>query len=127
MNEKMRNGQKIESAAHELFHGFQKELREKGATVNREIGAYLFGRSIAMNLGYATLGYGNMATSSGKLYEDAMTKLLYSSAFNQQNYNVALKNFKIGASVNSGGLYNRFIIKSNDNHPAIKQLFPLIK
>jgi len=126
MNEKVQAGQKIESAAHELFHGYQREFGETGATVNREVGAYLFGRSVAFNLGNPTLGYGSF-TTSGELYEKAMTNLMFSSTFNQQNYNTAVNNFKTGASVNSGGLYKRFIIKSNDNNPVIKRLYPLVK
>lgn len=127
MNEKVQTGQKIESASHELFHGYQREFGETGATVNREVGAYLFGRSVATNLGYPTLGFGNYSTSSGQLYENAMTNLMYSPTFSQQNYNSAINNFKTGATVNTGGLYNRFIIKSNDNNPVIKRLYPLIK
>ncbi len=127
MNDKLQSGQKIESASHELFHGYQREFGETGATVNREVGAYLFGRSVAANLGYPTLGYGNYSTSSGQLYENAMTNLMYSPKFSQQSYNTAINNFKTGATVNSGGLYNRFIIKSNDNNAVIKRLYPLIK
>lgn len=127
MNDKVQTGQKIESASHELFHGYQKEFGEIGTTVNREIGAYLFGRSVATNLGYATLAYGNYSTPSGQLYENAMTNLMYSPTFDQQNYNTAIKNFKTGATVNTGGRYNRFIIKSNDNNPVIKRIYPLVK
>jgi len=89
MNKNVQYSQKIESAAHELFHGYQNEFGETGATINREIGAYLFGRSIAANLGYGTLGFGNF-TSFGTMYENAMINLMYSLTFSQQNYNAAL-------------------------------------
>jgi RHS repeat-associated protein len=125
MNKKVQYSQKIESTAHELFHGYQNEFGETGATINREIGAYLFGRSITANLGYGTLGFGN-STSFGTMYENAMTNLMYSLTFSQQNYNAALNNFKAGASVNVEGKYNRFIIRSNDINPVVKRFYPLI-
>ena len=126
MTDKIQYSQKIESSAHELFHGYQKEFGETGATINREVGAYLFGRAVATNLGYGTLGFGNF-TPSGELYEKSMTNLMYSNTFNQQDYSSALVNFKTGAAVNSSGIYNRFIIRSNDTNPVIKQFFPLVK
>jgi hypothetical protein len=60
------------------------------------------------------------------MYENAMTNLMYSLTFSQQNYNAALNNFKAGASVNVEGKYNRFIIRSNDINPVVKRFYPLI-
>jgi hypothetical protein len=125
-NSTMLESQKMESAGHELFHAYQTEFGESGATINREVGAYVFGRALATNLGYGTLGYGNF-TPQGQLYESAMQTLSFSPSFNQQAYGTAINNFSQGASVNVNGMYNRFIIRSNDMNPVIKSLYPLIK
>lgn len=128
LNDYMQEGQKIESVAHELFHGYQSEKGERGATVNREVGAYLFGRAIATNLGYPTKGFGNF-TKAGHAYDKAMSGLLLGNTFNLNMYNTALQNFKAGSFENSSfsGLYNNFKTLQNDNNPAIKLFFPLVK
>src|SRR6218665_2865891 len=43
----MEEGQGVEAVAHELFHGYQSEKGEQGVTINREVGAYLFGKAVA--------------------------------------------------------------------------------
>jgi len=45
----MEEGQGVEAVAHELFHGYQSEKGEQGVTINREVGAYLFGKAVANN------------------------------------------------------------------------------
>jgi RHS repeat-associated protein len=125
-NPTMLEGQKIESTGHELFHAYQTEFGETGATINREVGAYIFGRALATNLGYGTLGYGNF-TPTGQIYENAMTTLSLSPTFNQQAYNTAINTFSQGSTVNINGTYDRFIIRPNDINPVIKGLYPLVK
>ena len=47
LNTDIQSGQKLESTAHELFHGYQYENGQGGASVNginNEVGAYLFGK-----------------------------------------------------------------------------------
>jgi len=126
LNDYMQEGQKIETVAHELFHGYQSEKGERGATINREVGAYLFGKAIATNLGYTTMGFGNL-TKAGRNYDKAMMGLLFSDTFSQNLYKTALQNFKAGSFENASGLYNNFKILLNDNNPVIKSFFPLVK
>jgi hypothetical protein len=62
LNPDIQAGQKLESTAHELFHGFQYENGQRGAAtngINNEVGAYLFGKSIALSAGYPISGFGN--------------------------------------------------------------------
>lgn len=115
----MNRGQEVETLAHELFHGYQDMKGEKGATVNREVGAYLFGRSVAMLAGYGMNGFG------GKDYDSAMNNLLFSEEFSQKDYNTAIKTFKSQSSVNIDGVYDDFSIKNRDTKPQIKFFFPL--
>jgi len=127
LNKNILEGQKIDAFAHELFHAYQQEKGEVGATVNSEVGAYLFGRAIALSLGYPTLSFGNF-TSAGMLYEKSMKTLLYSNkSFNIKEYRIAIENFKAGASVNESGLYNNSLVIPNENNPVIKFFFPLIE
>jgi hypothetical protein len=125
MNDFMQEGQKVEATAHELFHGYQGEKGEKGATVNREVEAYLFGRSVAANLGYPTTGWSNL-TPAGQSYSDAMDGLFYGEKFDAGHYQNAVTNFKAGSPENATGLYNNFKIIEN-NSPLIKFFFPLVK
>jgi RHS repeat-associated protein len=127
MNKNIQEGQKLEATAHELFHGYQYEKGEGGTTVNREVGAYLFGRAVANQVGYGTSGFGNFS-EEGSLYEKAMSTLLFvSQKFDLKTYNQALNNFQKGATVNYRGDYNNFSIKKDDTNPVIKKFFPLIK
>ncbi len=130
MNNKITEGQKFESSAHELFHGFQFENGEKGATVNREVGAYLFGKAVSLTLGYGISNFGSMNTKVGSAYDNAMTALMYGNSFNQSLYNQAVRSFKLGSIANNGdsqGVYNKFIVKPNDTNPVIKKFFPLVR
>jgi hypothetical protein len=126
LNVYMQKSQRIESAAHELFHGYQAEKGERVTTINREIGAYLFGRAILMNLGYPVAAFGNF-TKAGKKYDESMNKLLRAKTLDPDLYNAALQNFKEGSFDNASGLYKNFKIFPNENNPAIKSFFPLIK
>jgi RHS repeat-associated protein len=122
-------GSNIESVAHEIFHGYQNEKGEKGETINREVGAYLFGKAITTNLGYGFAGFGNFS-KAGQVYDKSMTELMFSDKFNQTLYNVSINTFKtgsVGNSGTSGGIYNKFKIIPSDKNPVIKRLFPLIR
>jgi len=126
-NEFMQTQQKIGSTGHELFHGYQQEFGETGATINREVGAYLYEHALIFSLGMPYEGFGISGTSAGESYEKSMNSILFGNSFNQTDYNNALDNFKMGSPKNSGGIYNDFSIKPNDTNPVIKQLTPLIQ
>jgi RHS repeat-associated protein len=122
-------GSNVENVAHELFHAYQGENGEKGASVNREVGAYLYGKAVSTSLGYGFSGFGNFS-KEGQVYDKAMSGLLFSDKYNQSLYNTAVNNFKAGSVGNNGsafGLYRKFKVMPNDNNPVIKRLFPLIR
>ena len=81
-NPTMLESQKIESAGHELFHAYQSEFGETGATINREVGAYASGRVLVTDIGYDALGYGT-SSPYGQIYENAMSTFVNSTTFNQ--------------------------------------------
>ena len=125
--------EKRKGTAHELFHGFQYEHGQDPYSVDSEVGAELFGRSIVQGMAGFSQGQNAKAT---QLYQNAMTSLLFStSSFkkikNQNAYKQAVKNFKKGSSLNMPnkkypqGPYNNHPIYYLNN-PAISKFFPLI-
>lgn len=130
--------QKVQGLSHELFHGMQSENGEKGASVNKEVGAYLFGNAVAFqaamneSLPYGEMPYGK-ANAAGQAYSKAMTSMMYSNTFDANQYNTAINNFLPGSAVNAptstrpNGLYSNFVIKPNDTNPTIKRFFPLVR
>jgi uncharacterized protein RhaS with RHS repeats len=122
-------GANIEGAAHELFHAYQSENGEKGATINKEVGAYLFGKAVSTTLGYGFSGFGNLS-KKGQAYDKSMSDLMFSDKFNQKLYDTSINTFKAGSVGNngtSGGIYNKFRKVPNDRNPAIKHLYPLMR
>ncbi|MBB3187862.1 RHS repeat-associated core domain-containing protein [Microbacter margulisiae] len=137
-------GEKLVSAAHESFHGYQYEMGQtmggSMATVNNEVGAYLFGRAVYYSYkiirgeGYANMPWGN-GTELGKNYEDAMDALIGSRNFNLTQYQAAINSFLQGSAVNVSttnipgmGIYttNHFKTDPTLTNPLIKTFFPLL-
>jgi hypothetical protein len=131
MNTDIEDVQNVESAAHELFHGYQRENGQNPATINGEVGAYLFGRGVASNSAYGSplmLGFGN-ETTVGQAYNNAMFNMMYGFDKNHStNYQNAITNFHKGASVNNygNGLYRNHKIDPKYK-PLILKFLPLIK
>jgi RHS repeat-associated protein len=122
-------GKNVESLAHELFHGYQNENGEKGATINKEVGAYLFGRAVSLNLGYGIDSFGTF-TKEGQTYEKSMSSMVFANGFNQSVYNSAVDSFKGGSVANNGSggqIYRNFSVIPNQTNPVIKRFFPLLR
>ena len=142
--DRMQEGEKLESTAHELFHGYQYEkgqtMNGSMRTVNNEVGAYLFGRAVYYSYEMEKEGYGDMpwgnSTASGKAYQNAMGNLIKSQIFNSFLYNEAVHNFISGSAANVSktnipgmGIYtiNHFKIDPTITNPLIKTFFPLVR
>ncbi|MFA8301228.1 MAG: DUF6443 domain-containing protein [Hyphomicrobiales bacterium] len=131
LNSDIKDVQKAESAAHEMYHGYQRENGQNPATVNGEVGAYLFGRGVAASSKYGSSiisGFSNQS-SAGQTYEMSMLNLIYKWDANPQNaYNSAIKNFSKGSRVNNNG---KGIYKNHKIDPKYKPLIfkflPLVK
>jgi hypothetical protein len=116
------NSQKLEMVSHELFHGAQFENGLNAGTINGEVGAYLFGKSVVEKVYGVIQPYGIEGTKAGNTYEKAMFNL-HVGGFNQQDYNTALTNFKMGSVANQTGMYNKHNIGINYK-PLIKHFIP---
>ncbi|MBS1632561.1 MAG: hypothetical protein JST10_08305 [Bacteroidetes bacterium] len=124
-------GQNVAKIGHELFHGYQHEMGQGGASVLNELQSELFGTNLALSLGYGTDAFGN-GTPAGQVYDNAMNFLSFQSKWSEQserNIWVAVSTFKTGSNQNSTRLYNRFDCykKSQKNNFLIKKFFPLVR
>jgi len=121
----------LESVAHELFHGYQQEIDGYSSTrtVNREVGAYVFGRAVAVGALGGSMSFGFAGTRAGKAYDQAMFSLMTKDAFDANAYRTAINNFKKGSSANYEvrGLYNNFKIAPISKNPPLKGLYPLLR
>jgi RHS repeat-associated protein len=112
-----------ETVSHEIFHGYQNEHGEGGASVNSEVGAFLFQKNVITELGLPSAGgFGNFS-EAGQKYEGAMNNIMYGGKFDMNDYKSAILNFKEGSVNNSSGIYNNFKVKSDDERPLIKKFF----
>ena len=101
----------IEMIAHELFHFYQKEKGQNAATVNGEVGAYLYGYCIEQKLNKnADFPYWGTGTSDGISYELAMSDLS-DIGFTKILYQNALNFFKTGSRAN-----NVVVVNAYKNH-----------
>ena len=128
LNSELGGFSRIESAAHELFHGYQ---HENGGIqgVNSEVGAYLYGRGVAatFNDGMTPGFQGNIDNpAAGDSYSSAINNLLFGGSFIPASYSTAIQNFKQGSGVNATGLYGSKVYPVSAN-PPIRQFFPLVR
>jgi RHS repeat-associated protein len=128
LNSELGGFSRIESAAHELFHGYQ---HENGGIqgVNSEVGAYLYGRGVAatFNDGMTPGFQGNIDNpAAGDSYSSAINNLLFGGSFIPASYSTAIQNFKQGSGVNATGLYGSKVYPVSSN-PPIRQFFPLVR
>jgi RHS repeat-associated protein len=119
--------EKIENTAHELYHGYQHEIGQGGVSINNEVEANLFGRSVALAAGVAyDYGFGNQSRV-GDIYNSSMLNMLTSPVFNQKDFQMSVMTFKVGSRKNerSNGIYNNFPYKSM-NKSTIARFYPLL-
>jgi hypothetical protein len=128
MNPDIKEEQKLESSAHELFHGYQYETGQNPGTVNGEVGASLFGKAIVNQVIGMTSAFGKLSTTVGRFYDNTMNAMMWDKkGFNYILYNQATYNFIKGSVMNYKGDYDKFKIQRNDVDPAIKKFFPLVR
>ena len=129
LNNDVFEGQKIETTAHELFHGYQNDNGQWIPSTNNEVGAYLFGRAVVLTLAnYGINAFGN-STTEGKTYEQAMNSLLLDK-FDIRSYNIATRTFRKGSIANSRGNYNSlpdFQHIKMFQKPLISNFYPLVR
>ena len=123
----------VESTAHELFHAFQYENGQGGASVYNEVEANVFSSAIATNWRNNIEYMGAMSSNGigksslkGLIYETSFKSLL--SSYSTVGMIGAVGTFKDGSSSNEAGNYNNYPIKrSNQRNSMLKQFYPLVR
>jgi len=128
------DGANLESMAHELFHAYQNEKGQGGASIENEVEAYLFGTSVDLQYAFdnggmtsSISGLGNESLP-GEIYQKSFSKLSRSNSFDQKSFNNAVHSFKMGSLSNSGGIYNNYpLMNPSGSKNLIRNFFPLTK
>lgn len=118
-NNHFQYGEIIGAIAHESFHALQHDERQGGPSIQSEVEAYVFGALISLNYmekapspgGVSTPGIGK-DSMEGKDYSEAFSQLM--GEYSDDAMNTAVMNFKAGAEVNNGGLYDSYPLLPNN-------------
>jgi len=135
---KMGNSRSLIELSHELFHSYQFEMGQGGASIFNEIEAYTFSNRLVNeyndNLSYDSNYYNNLETNDdftsssdfinekplsqgAKIYEKAAGSLVNGKKFNSNDFMTALKYFRAYSAPNSGKIYYskhyKFILPQN--------------
>jgi len=117
--------------SHELFHAFQYENGQGGATYKNEVEALIYSNAIAWEAGalfVGQLGTFNPGTPDGDAYENAMNNLLGTS-FSQTDFSTAVNLFQSQSRMNETGMYNTSYYTKGDPSQGslLQQLYPLMR
>ncbi|MDD4727443.1 MAG: RHS repeat-associated core domain-containing protein, partial [Dysgonamonadaceae bacterium] len=124
----------LENIAHEMFHGYQHEMGQGGASIFNEVEAYLFGYTVGQQYFFDNEGpqVSSMIpmgrkNAAGAIYEKSFDNL--SKRFSTEDFKKTVINFKGGSEINSQGIYNNNypIQRQNQRKSLIKRFYPLIQ
>ena len=126
---KMGGNNTLLGISHELFHAFQYENCQGGATYKNEVEAYLYSNALVMEAGVPSiyqLGTLNPGTPDGDKFEKAMENLSGKS-FSQTDFSTAVDLFQSQSRMNSSGTYNASYYTKGDpsNGSLLQQFYPL--
>ena len=105
----------IYNLSHELFHAFQYENGQGGATIYNEVEAYIFSQCLTdtymMNTGIVIQTMSahiscHPNTTNGELFEQAMYNIVNSNAFPASDFDTAVRLFRSESNANVQGGYN---------------------
>ena len=117
--------------SHELFHAFQYENCQGGATYKNEVEAYLYSNALVMEACVPSiyqLGTLNPGTPDGDKFEKAMENLLGTS-FSQTDFSTAVDLFQSQSRMNKSGTYNASYYTKGDpsNGSLLQKFYPLTR
>jgi RHS repeat-associated protein len=118
----------LKSLSHELFHGYQHEKGQGGASIFNEIEAYLYSEGVNMSykkglITFASQFFNAETTSAaGKLYESSVRDLL--DEYDAKKFNNAVNLFQSQSQVNYKGDYTNYP-KGNEQKSLLKSFYPL--
>ncbi len=83
--------QGVENLGHELFHGYQLEMGQSPFSIDSEVGATLFGKSLRLGFSF----YQGQDPQASLQYSQAMSNLLMARDFNLTDFQKAVNNFNL--------------------------------
>jgi len=125
---------KVEGISHELFHGFQYEKGQGGASIFNEVEANVYSSVVAENWltsnpdyigALSSNGLGN-STPAGNLYQSSFSSLV-NNGFSKDAFNNAVKSFKAGSNSNASGGYNTYPLHNNQTYYLLKKYLPVLR
>ncbi len=135
MNSSYSDYVKVEGFSHELFHGFQYEKGQGGASVFNEVEAMVYSSVIANNWlsnnpdyigALSSNGLGN-GSASGNLYEQSF-KSLVKDGYSKELFVNTIKTFKTGSNSNASGGYTKIpLMRNNTQVPLLKKYNPKLR
>ncbi len=130
-NSKVSEFAKIEGVAHEMFHGYQHNEGQGGASIFNEFEAHVFGYSVAENWAFDNDYIGALSgtpfgtnTPTGKTYENAFSNM--KAAYSSSDFVTGVKSFIKGYQ--KGQLYGDRGVplrRSNQKKALIKSFYPI--
>jgi hypothetical protein len=119
--------------SHELFHGYQHENGQGGASIFNEVEAYAFSNGVNASYAYmndkasgSSFSMARNSTANGNLYEKAANNVLNGTAFSQSDFDTTVKLFKTESESNSSGIYNNYPQRlSNQKQNLLSRFYPL--
>ncbi|MFA5640997.1 MAG: RHS repeat-associated core domain-containing protein [Bacteroidales bacterium] len=123
--------------SHELFHGYQHEHGQGGASIFNEVEAYLFSDAVNSQYnidagrGYSSGSYSisrNYGTENSNSFNKSMDALLNGQTFSNDNFNNVVNLFKSESGANTNGVYNNYPLRrSNQTKNLLERFYPLIR
>jgi hypothetical protein len=122
------------SISHELFHGYQHENGQGGASIFNEVEAYVFSWRVTKDFANKsdpdnnpTGGFPLARTDSdrGRSYESSVQSLLTSKTFPKKDFINAVQLFQLESTSNAIGVYQNYPIqKDNQKNSLLFRFYP---
>jgi len=124
---------KLESTSHELFHGFQSENGQGGASIFNEVEADVYSSVITTNWANSTDYFGALSsnglgngTAAGDLYQTSFSNLVR-NGFSKGAFIDAVRSFRAGSNSNASGGYNTYPVHRNQKYYLLQKYLPKLK
>jgi len=133
-----RGNNTISALSHELFHAYQDELGQGGASIHNEVEAYVFESRVifeSMTLGGSGLplflqskSFINSTPPSpkDKEYENAVKNLVF-QGYDNTSFTTAVHLFKAHSAKNDEGIYNRYPLQRQNQTKQLLKNLPTIR
>ncbi|NCD00340.1 MAG: hypothetical protein EOL95_11670, partial [Bacteroidia bacterium] len=134
----MNGNNDLSTMSHEIFHAYQYENGQGGASIHNEVEAYLFSAGITYSFSMLNGGPSssfeyaiNPNTTGGKEYEKSVSNLLNWKSFSSSDFNSAVSLFKNNSQKNMPDIYGKQVYnnyperRNNQTKSLLSKFYPL--